>query len=207
MYKGNLIFFCGAGGTGKTLLASAIQEKSHYNKFASPTREFYALKGVESESKLFEKDIAYKKQFQKDLYDFYLGKINDYAEAAATDTVFERSPFCNLGYLLFHNPDFTLQEVNHAFNKAVNAMVHASELGWVPLVVLFPYPTSWILQGKNDDKFRHISGGKDTIVHAIMEHFTWKAFKQCGVGVIELSEAPIEDWVEEVMTSLHKKIS
>lgn len=202
MVKGNLVFFCGAGGTGKTQLAEALCKELKFERFKSPTRDFYRQQSVENEQELFNRPEEFKRQFQKDLYAFYLQRIKDYTATAVDSTVFERSPFCNLGYLLYHNPSLTLKEVTDYYDLAVKSLLDTCLHDFVPMVVLFPYPTSWILEGKNKDNFRHIAGAKDTMVHALMQYFCWKAWGEKEVGLIQLSEDTTENWVEEVRNNL-----
>lgn len=199
MEEGKLIFFSGTGGTGKTVLAEEVHKQFGLFRYPSPTREFYALKNVSSEKELMTRDVEYRQYFQQDLYEWFLKRITKYCAASVVSTVFERSPFCNLSYLTFHNPDGSLQRVEENFERAIKFFDFCLQGGWQVIVVAFPYPTQWIREGKSRDSFRAIAGGKDMIVHALMNNYIKMAADLLpDIEFVHLKEATTQVWCEQI---------
>lgn len=201
-HEGQLIFFAGTGGTGKTLLAEAVEQNLEIKRVPSPTRDFYKEQKVATEQDLYTRTAEFRQQFQRTLYDFSIRKIYEATVNQADSMVFERSPICNLGYLLLNNPQFTVEEVDEALFMAKRTFLDLVNDGWRVLLVSFPYPTSWIRQKKNVDNFRLTQGGKDMMIHAAMRHFFWAMPDLIGLKKLTLSEKPIAEWVEDIKSNI-----
>lgn len=201
--KGSLVFFCGAGGTGKTVVAEEMENKYGYIRTPSPVRDFYKKEGITSEIDFMKKDEAYRVDFHLELGTYYRKHLRDAINGKQGAFLFERSPLCVLAYTLYHAQSLHLgfleqeQETVHVF---LNDLI---DQGWFVSLIFFPYPTPWAINGKDADGFRYVPGVKNYTVHSIMSSLIQDSIPNVAkLNVIGIQDGTPEERANELANDL-----
>jgi predicted ATPase len=196
-----LVMFAGAGGNGKTSLASWVEQNLGFTRMPSPTRQFYADMGVKDEKELYSQyDDKFRESFQHALGIDFNHRLLNFVEAnKGKDIVVERSPFCHFAYYMFNVPGISLKQISDRQNL-IHELLETldSNHGYEPYVILLPYPTTWIQAQSNADTFRLVQGGKDTIIQTLVRHFLVQAQMTIGLNGDEFDEEALEVWGDNV---------
>jgi AAA domain len=165
-----LVCFTGAGGTGKTSLVGGLADllKAHgKNVFIhqSITREFYAIRGVSSETDFLKMSPEDRHEFQMALFEYYNSKLVFFINSTDADSenyiLSERSVFDHIAYTIYGSRE-SITSVDIAY---MNIRTR-DFLDLKPLVMYLPYPTPWDHLGA--DGFRAREVAKDTIIDALI---------------------------------------
>jgi AAA domain len=170
MVMTKLIAFAGANGTGKTSLAAQLVTDLHADHgigcvaYGSIVRAFYSRMGVANETAFLEMSIGDRKDFQLELFAYYVTEIMRFLDESVFDVVVsERSVFCHYAY--------TVYGCDGALSKGDMQMLTLGVeqyLTMQPATFYLPYPTPWDEAAGVADGFRDRGVVKDTIVDALI---------------------------------------
>lgn len=166
--QGSLVFLCGAGGTGKTVVAKELEKAYGFVCVPSPVRSFYAKEGVTSETEFMSRTPQFRMEFHIKLSEFYRNFILEYIKGKTGAFVFERSPVCVLAYTLYHSQAFSLDFFNKQREKVDTFINDLIDDGHFVSIPFFPYPVPWSGTDSEDDGFRYVPGVKNFTVSALM---------------------------------------
>lgn len=152
-----ILFLTGTAGTGKTSvineLKNILPEDSYIQ--SSITREYFKFKEIEHEAKMASYTEDQRKQFQLDLFDFYLNyTTNKLTDNSCNMSVVDRSPIDHLSYILYNCPNLTQPEYNIVINKLEHFFIKLSDMQYNVTICEFEFPTPWLKQEDMNDGFR-----------------------------------------------------
>jgi hypothetical protein len=166
--KGTLVFLCGAGGTGKTVVAQEMEKTYGYTRMASPTRDFYKQEGVVNEIEFMNKPNQYRMEFHVRYGEYYRKHIlNSIKSLEPCAFVVERSPICILAYTMYHSQLAPLAFLQTQQELVWTFLSDLIDDGWFVSIPFFVYPTPWA-EKDDADGFRYTTGVKNFTVSALM---------------------------------------
>lgn len=162
-----IIACCGAGGTGKTSVVTAIRDllgPDTVTLHGSIVRAFYAQEGLAGESAFVAMDLHDKLAFQFKFLKAYIAAFEQAVEDCPTPILLaDRSIYDHIAYVTYWG-SLAIDESMWSFQ--IEALI-ARFLGLQPHVVRFPMPHWWSARIAADG-FRYNSYGKEWTLDALM---------------------------------------
>ena len=192
--KNNIVAFCGAGGTGKTVVLEAlskkltelgIEHKVHY----SIVREFYASKGIASEADLHKQTEEEKVAFQFELAQFFIRKINEVCEGYNGYVLCDRSIFDHFAYWTFSGINSIKLSEIRAYQKLFDEYLEKVNSIWY-----FPYPAEFS-KDVDPDSFRWAPPAKNLIIDSLI----LRQLEGMSIDYHWMNEGSIESRVNDIL--------
>lgn len=160
------IFFCGAGGTGKTTVLQDVAASLGLPVMGSVVREFYHRSGIASQVELDAYHPEGRRLFQTELMRYYLDKVEAFA-AHPGGMVMDRSIYDHAAYALLADLDAgreLIDDIDAAFARFEK--LH-------PVMVYFPYSPAWWDPHQNgeEDGFRNIRPAHDLLLDSVIRRW------------------------------------
>lgn len=198
-----LVCMTGAGGTGKTTVLKALKSLvPRIEEHGSIVREFYASRGLTNEREFHRMTAAERRDFQLDLFDYYVESLESAVKNAKSPVVVcDRSVFDHYAYTLYG----TREQLNEdGLDRLEWGVARFKALN--PDVYYFPYPAPWSYTLETEDGFRAVEPAKDLIIDAVIfrqlnKHvIVWSG--TVGMNIPERRAAFIyEDCIADVLKS------
>lgn len=178
------LLLTGVGGTGKSSVMRLLADRYGVGLITSPTRSFFATKGITSEIELRRAPPEVQREFQVSLTEHAIEWWVSHQGGKGVK-VADRTLYDYLTYLIFLSPGIQLLDMESLRMRITQAMGQEEYL-----LFYFNYPT--LFQWNPNDGFRSGEQGRNWILSAILQKLLWDGVEK----PIEMPDSSVEERVE-----------